>query len=160
MPHLLIAGSTGTGKSVGLNAMLTSILYRATPDEVRFIMIDPKRLELGMYEDIPHLLTPVVVEPKQAANALRWAVREMEERYKTLAAFGVRNIEQYNRNLQGVDRRRRGPDRLEDRRAAAATAVHRGRDRRTGRPDDGGAATRSRSRSAAWRRWRARSAST
>jgi S-DNA-T family DNA segregation ATPase FtsK/SpoIIIE len=100
MPHLLIAGSTGTGKSVGLNAMLTSILYRATPDDVRLIMIDPKRLELGMYEDIPHLLTPVVVDPKQAANALRWAVREMEERYKTLAAEGVRNIEQYNRNVR------------------------------------------------------------
>jgi S-DNA-T family DNA segregation ATPase FtsK/SpoIIIE len=100
MPHLLIAGSTGTGKSVGMNAMLTSILYRATPDDVKMIMIDPKRLELGMYEDIPHLLTPVVVDPKAAANALRWAVREMEERYKTLAAAGVRNIEQYNRNVQ------------------------------------------------------------
>jgi len=100
MPHLLIAGSTGTGKSVGLNAMLTSILYRATPDDVRMIMIDPKRLELGMYEDIPHLMTPVVVDPKKASNALRWAVREMEERYKTLAAFGVRNIEQYNRNVR------------------------------------------------------------
>ena len=86
MPHLLIAGSTGAGKSVSVNAMLTSILFRATPDDVRFIMIDPKRLELGMYEDIPHLLTPVVVDPKLAANALRWAVREMEERYKTLAA--------------------------------------------------------------------------
>jgi S-DNA-T family DNA segregation ATPase FtsK/SpoIIIE len=102
MPHLLIAGSTGTGKSVGLNAMLTSILYRATPDDVRLIMIDPKRLELGMYEEIPHLLTPVVVDPKKAANALRWAVREMEERYKTLAAEGVRNIEQYNRNIKLV----------------------------------------------------------
>jgi S-DNA-T family DNA segregation ATPase FtsK/SpoIIIE len=100
MPHLLIAGSTGTGKSVGMNSMLTSILYRATPDDVKMIMIDPKRLELGMYEDIPHLLTPVVVDPKAAANALRWAVREMEERYKTLAAEGVRNIEQYNRNVQ------------------------------------------------------------
>ena len=100
MPHLLIAGSTGTGKSVGLNAMLTSILYRATPDDVRLIMIDPKRLELGMYEEIPHLLTPVVVDPKKAANALRWAVREMEERYKHLATFGVRNIEQYNRNVR------------------------------------------------------------
>ncbi len=100
MPHLLIAGSTGTGKSVGLNSMLTSILYRATPDDVRMIMIDPKRLELGMYEEIPHLLTPVVVDPKKASNALRWAVREMEERYKTLAAEGVRNIEQYNRNVR------------------------------------------------------------
>src|SRR5678815_4136304 len=102
MPHLLIAGSTGTGKSVGLNSMLTSILYRATPDDVRMIMIDPKRLELGMYEDIPHLLSPVVVDPKKANNALRWAVREMEERYKTLAAEGVRNIEQYNRNVRNV----------------------------------------------------------
>jgi S-DNA-T family DNA segregation ATPase FtsK/SpoIIIE len=100
MPHLLIAGSTGTGKSVGLNAMLTSILFRATPDDVRMIMIDPKRLELGMYEEIPHLMTPVVVDPKKASNALRWAVREMEERYKTLAAFGVRNIEQFNRNVR------------------------------------------------------------
>jgi DNA segregation ATPase FtsK/SpoIIIE, S-DNA-T family len=100
MPHLLIAGSTGTGKSVGLNAMLTSILYRSSPDEVRVILIDPKRLELGVYEDIPHLLTPVVVDPKLASNALRWATHEMEERYKTLAAQGVRNIEQYNRNLR------------------------------------------------------------
>jgi S-DNA-T family DNA segregation ATPase FtsK/SpoIIIE len=110
MPHLLIAGSTGTGKSVGLNAMLTSILYRATPADVRLIMIDPKRLELGMYEHIPHLLTPVVVEPKLAANALRWAVKEMEERYKTLAAAGVRNIEQYNRNVRAELEERRGAE--------------------------------------------------
>ena len=109
MPHLLIAGSTGTGKSVGINGMLTSVLYRATPDDVRLIMIDPKRLELGMYEDIPHLLTPVVVDPKQAANALRWAVHEMEERYKTLAAEGVRNIEQYNRNVQQMITEKRTP---------------------------------------------------
>jgi S-DNA-T family DNA segregation ATPase FtsK/SpoIIIE len=109
MPHLLIAGSTGAGKSVGINAMLTSILYRATPDDVRLIMIDPKRLELGMYEDIPHLMTPVVVDAKQAANALRWAVREMEERYKTLAAEGVRNIEQYNRNVQQAILEKRTP---------------------------------------------------
>ncbi|MEW5980856.1 MAG: DNA translocase FtsK [Acidobacteriota bacterium] len=100
MPHLLIAGATGTGKSVALNAMLTSVLYRATPEDVRLILIDPKRLELGMYEDIPHLLTPVVVDPKQASNALCWAVKEMEDRYKTLAAEGVRNIEQYNRNAR------------------------------------------------------------
>jgi S-DNA-T family DNA segregation ATPase FtsK/SpoIIIE len=111
MPHLLIAGSTGAGKSVGINGMLTSILYRATPDDVRMIMIDPKRLELGMYDDIPHLMTPVVVDPKQAANALRWAVREMEERYKTLAAEGVRNIEQYNRNvLQAIADKRTPKD--------------------------------------------------
>jgi DNA segregation ATPase FtsK/SpoIIIE, S-DNA-T family len=109
MPHLLIAGSTGTGKSVSVNAMLTSILFRATPDDVRFIMIDPKRLELGMYEDIPHLLTPVVVDAKLASNALRWAVREMEERYKTLAAVGVRNIEQYNRNLRAMQIEKNGP---------------------------------------------------
>ena len=110
MPHLLIAGSTGTGKSVAMNAMLTSILYKATPDDVRFILIDPKRLELGMYKDIPHLLTPVVVEPKLAANALRWAVHEMEERYKQLAAEGVRNLEQYNRNVRAqlVDHAERG----------------------------------------------------
>jgi len=109
MPHLLIAGSTGTGKSVSVNAMLSSILFRATPDDVRLIMIDPKRLELGMYEEIPHLLTPVVVDPKLAANALRWAVREMEERYKTLAAVGVRNIEQYNRNLKLAQEEKSGP---------------------------------------------------
>jgi S-DNA-T family DNA segregation ATPase FtsK/SpoIIIE len=102
MPHLLIAGSTGAGKSVSVNAMVTSILFRCTPDDVRFIMIDPKRLELGMYEGIPHLLTPVVVDPKQAANALRWGVHEMEERYKTLAAQGVRNIEQFNRNVRAA----------------------------------------------------------
>ncbi len=106
MPHLLIAGATGTGKSVALNAMLSSILFRASPDEVRLIMIDPKRLELGMYEDIPHLLTPVVVDPKQAANALRWATKEMEERYKLLAAAGVRNIEQFNRNIANTAKER------------------------------------------------------
>jgi S-DNA-T family DNA segregation ATPase FtsK/SpoIIIE len=110
MPHLLIAGSTGTGKSVGLNAMLTSILFRATPEDVRLIMIDPKRLELGMYEEIPHLLTPVVVDPKKASNALRWAVREMEERYKLLATEGVRNIEQYNRNMRRLLDEHKGED--------------------------------------------------
>ncbi|MEO8481784.1 MAG: DNA translocase FtsK [Acidobacteriota bacterium] len=113
MPHLLIAGSTGAGKSVSVNAMISSVLFRASPDEVRFIMIDPKRLELGMYEDIPHLLTPVVVDPKQAANALRWAVREMEDRYKLLASYGVRNIDQFNRNVKAAlaeQKDAKGPD--------------------------------------------------
>jgi DNA segregation ATPase FtsK/SpoIIIE, S-DNA-T family len=96
MPHLLIAGSTNSGKSVAINAMLCSILYKATPDEVKLILIDPKRLELNLYEDIPHLLVPVVVEPKLASNALKWAVREMEERYRLLASFNVRNIAQFN----------------------------------------------------------------
>jgi S-DNA-T family DNA segregation ATPase FtsK/SpoIIIE len=96
MPHLLIAGATGTGKSVGLNCMIASILYKATPDEVRLILIDPKRLELGVYEDVPHLLAPVVTDAKIAANVLKWAVTEMEKRIRKLASEGVRNIDQYN----------------------------------------------------------------
>src|SRR3989440_2750648 len=97
MPHLLIAGSTGAGKSVAINAMIMSILYKATPDQVRLILVDPKRLELGNYEGVPHLYTPIITEPKLAANALRNAVREMERRLKLLAEKGVRNLEQYNR---------------------------------------------------------------
>jgi DNA segregation ATPase FtsK/SpoIIIE, S-DNA-T family len=97
MPHLLIAGSTGTGKSVAINAFIMSILYKATPDQVRLILVDPKRLELGNYEGVPHLLTPIIIEPKRAANALRNAVREMERRLKLLAEKGVRNIDQYNK---------------------------------------------------------------
>ena len=97
MPHLLIAGSTGSGKSVALNAMIVSILHKSTPDEVKLILIDPKRLELGLYDGVPHLFTPIVTEPKQAANVLRRATVEMEERLKKLAAHGVRNIEQYNK---------------------------------------------------------------
>ncbi|MGZ5437987.1 MAG: DNA translocase FtsK [Pyrinomonadaceae bacterium] len=99
MPHLLIAGTTGAGKSVGVNSLLVSILYRARPDEVKLILIDPKRLELGLYEDIPHLATPIIVDPKQAARALRWAVAEMERRYKQLAGWGVRNIDGYNTEI-------------------------------------------------------------
>ena len=99
MPHLLIAGSTGTGKSVFLNSLIVSMLYKATPDELKLVMVDPKRLELGLYEDIPHLLAPVVTDPKVAANVLRNATREMERRLKLLAQRGVRNIDQYNRTF-------------------------------------------------------------
>jgi S-DNA-T family DNA segregation ATPase FtsK/SpoIIIE len=99
MPHLLIAGTTGSGKSVGVNALIVSILYRARPDEVKFILIDPKRLELGLYEDIPHLATPIIVDPKLASRSLKWAVGEMERRYKDLAGWGVRNIDGYNTEI-------------------------------------------------------------
>src|SRR3954466_5170659 len=102
MPHLLIAGSTGAGKSVAINAMIMSILYKATPDQVRLILVDPKRLELGNYEGVPHLYTPIITEPKLAANALRNAVREMERRLKQLAEKGVRNIGQYNALFEGT----------------------------------------------------------
>jgi DNA segregation ATPase FtsK/SpoIIIE, S-DNA-T family len=99
MPHLLIAGATGTGKSVGLNTMICSILYKAKPDEVKFIMIDPKRIELSSYDGIPHLITPVVTEVKKATNALFWAVKEMERRYELLSEKRVRNIAQYNQKI-------------------------------------------------------------
>jgi DNA segregation ATPase FtsK/SpoIIIE, S-DNA-T family len=100
MPHLLAAGSTGTGKSVSINTMILSLLYRSRPDQVKMILIDPKRLELGLYQDIPHLLVPVVTEPKIAQNALKWAVMEMESRYKKLAKRGVRNLEAYNEQVK------------------------------------------------------------
>src|SRR6202012_5422401 len=100
MPHLLIAGSTGSGKSVMLNSLIMSILYKATPQQVRMIMVDPKRLEFGPYEGIPHLLTPVITDPKKATNALRNAVLEMERRLKLLASQGVRNIDQYNKKIR------------------------------------------------------------
>ncbi|MGO9269691.1 MAG: DNA translocase FtsK [Terriglobia bacterium] len=117
MPHLLIAGSTGSGKSVAINSLIVSILYKSTPDEVKMILIDPKRLELNLYDAIPHLFTPIVTEPKQAANVLRRATVEMEERLKKLAEHGVRNIEQYNKifepestlDLFGSDGEREGP---------------------------------------------------
>ena len=99
MPHLLVAGATGTGKSVSLNAMINSILFKISPDNVRFIMIDPKRIELSIYKDIPHLLHPVVTQPKEATRVLRWAVEEMERRYMLLSDLGVRNIEAYNRKI-------------------------------------------------------------
>jgi S-DNA-T family DNA segregation ATPase FtsK/SpoIIIE len=125
MPHLLIGGFTGSGKSVGINAMIMSILYKARPEQVKFIFVDPKMVELGVYADIPHLLTPIINSPKKAANALGWAVAEMDSRYRRLAALGVRNLAQYNqlvsdpvqlkraREQLGVDEEEEGIDQLE-----------------------------------------------
>lgn len=108
MPHLLVAGTTGSGKSVGINAMILSILFKATPEEVRLIMVDPKMLELSIYDGIPHLLTPVVTDMKEAASALRWCVAEMERRYKLMAALGVRNVAGYNTLVTDADARGEG----------------------------------------------------
>ncbi|MFN3463349.1 MAG: DNA translocase FtsK 4TM domain-containing protein [Terricaulis sp.] len=124
MPHLLIAGTTGSGKSVGINAMILSLLYKHTPDECRFIMIDPKMLELSVYEGIPHLLHPVVTDPKKAVVALKWTVREMEDRYRRMAKLGVRNITGYNERV--ADALERG-ERLE-------RTVHAGFDPTSGEP--------------------------
>jgi S-DNA-T family DNA segregation ATPase FtsK/SpoIIIE len=100
MPHLLVAGTTGSGKSVALNAMILSLLYKSTPDQVRMVLIDPKMLELSIYEGIPHLLAPVVTDMKEAANALRWCVAEMERRYRLMAALGVRNLSGFNKKIR------------------------------------------------------------
>src|SRR5208282_1753155 len=105
MPHLLIAGTTGSGKSVAINTMILSLLYRLPPSQCRFIMIDPKMLELSVYDGIPHLLTPVVTEPKKAVVALKWTVREMENRYRAMSTLGVRNIAGYNLRLQEAARK-------------------------------------------------------
>jgi S-DNA-T family DNA segregation ATPase FtsK/SpoIIIE len=106
MPHLLIAGTTGSGKSVALNTMILSLLYRFTPAQLKLIMIDPKMLELSVYGDIPHLLTPVVTEPKKAVVALKWAVKEMEDRYRAMSALGVRNIHGYNERIAQAIRKK------------------------------------------------------
>jgi S-DNA-T family DNA segregation ATPase FtsK/SpoIIIE len=123
MPHLLIAGTTGSGKSVAINTMILSLLYRLRPDQCRLIMVDPKMLELSVYDGIPHLLTPVVTDPKKAVVALKWAVREMEERYKKMSKLGVRNIDGYNARL--VEARSRGEE--------LTRTVHTGFDKETGK---------------------------
>ena len=152
MPHLLIAGTTGSGKSVGINAMILSLLYRLSPDQCRLILIDPKMLELSVYDGIPHLMAPVVTEPAKAVTALKWTVREMERRYRAMSQLGVRNIGGYNDRVARGARQGRGGDapradrlrpgnRQADLRGTAAgagaAALHRRRDRRDGRPDDG-----------------------
>ena len=123
MPHLLIAGTTGSGKSVAINTMILSLLYRLTPNQCRLIMVDPKMLELSVYDGIPHLLTPVVTDPKKAIVALKWAVREMEERYKRMSKLGVRNIDGYNARL--ADARAKGEE--------LTRTVHTGFDKETGK---------------------------
>jgi len=122
MPHLLIAGTTGSGKSVAINTMILSLVYRLRPDQCRLIMVDPKMLELSAYDSIPHLLTPVVTDPKKAVVALKWAVREMEDRYKKMAKLGVRNIDGYNARL--AEAKTRGE--------TLTRTVHTGYDKETG----------------------------
>ena len=153
MPHLLVAGTTGSGKSVAINTMILSLLYRLKPEECRLIMVDPKMLELSVYDGIPHLLSPVVTDPKKAVIALKWAVREMEERYKKMSKIAVRNIDGYNARMK--DARERGETIIRtvpagfntrDRGGAVRAGghgplgapLHRDRGRRDGRPDDGG----------------------
>ena len=145
-PHVLVAGTTGAGKSGCVNAMLSSILLHADPNEVRMVLVDPKRVELNHYEDIPHLLTPVITSPRLAANALANLIKEMEERYGIMSRAKTRSLVELNR--------------VRVARGRPAAALHPLRDRRARRPDDGRARPTSRTRSSAWRRSRARSAST
>ncbi len=152
MPHLLIAGTTGSGKSVGINTMILSLLYRLTPERCRLIMIDPKMLELSVYEGIPHLLAPVVTDPRKAVVALKWAVREMEDRYRKMSKLGVRNIDGFNQRVAqalakgetvsrtvqtGYDELDRRADLREGADGPQAHPLHRRHHRRDGRPDDG-----------------------
>ena len=152
MPHLLIAGTTGSGKSVGINTMILSLLYRLSPDQCRLIMIDPKMLELSVYDGIPHLMAPVVTEPGKAVMALKWTVREMERRYRAMSQLGVRNIGGYNERVaearaKGEMLTRTRADRLrpetgkpmfeEQPLALEPLPLHRRGGRRDGRPDDG-----------------------
>ena len=133
MPHLLVAGTTGSGKSVAVNAMVLSLLYKSSAEHVRLIMIDPKMLELSVYEGIPHLLAPVVTDMKHAANALRWCVAEMERRYQLMKELGVRNLAGFNRKIRDAQEAGQPiPDPL-DRAAAARTASSRATCRRCSR---------------------------
>ena len=143
MPHLLVAGTTGSGKSVAINAMMLSLVYKSPPSQVRLILIDPKMLELSVYEGIPHLLAPVVTDMRQAANALNWCVAEMDRRYKLMNALGVRNMAGFNQKVREADKSKKpilNPLRAyaRDRRAAARDGADRRGHRRAGRPDDGG----------------------
>ena len=124
MPHLLVAGTTGSGKSVGLNTMILSLLYRMPPEQCRMIMIDPKMLELSVYEGIPHLLSPVVTDPRKAVVALKWAVREMEERYRKMSKLGVRGVEAFNERVR----------KAKDKGETLKRTVQTGFDRETGKP--------------------------
>ncbi len=110
MPHVLVAGTTGSGKSVAINAMILSLLYKSTPQQVRLLLVDPKMLELSVYEGIPHLLAPVVTDMRQAASALNWCVQEMDKRYKLMSALGVRNIAGYNQKVRDAHQGRQAAD--------------------------------------------------